>query len=229
MRHLGSSTIRAQVVNVEFSNAAMLLTEIRANQNRKDFLPSELVAMASVIKAAEEELAHERMREGGKKGKPGKGASPDAPFQKSKDRAADRVARALGTSASHLQRSTYIHANGIHALTEAHDAGKIGDMSAYKIAKLPEVEQEQVLQEKLNPSAPAPKEAEPSKPTKVKGSQKNLESVDFTYSAASLEGKILGLLIRMREVVGQPCAVEALTTIRREVDELLVLATNKRK
>jgi ParB-like chromosome segregation protein Spo0J len=102
---LGWETIPARVVDLDDPLGA----EIDENRERKDFLPSEKVALSYAIRAREEAKAQARLQASGKKygrGKIGSGNLPDPIEDQGQVR--DKTAKDLGWSAHTLERATFV-------------------------------------------------------------------------------------------------------------------------
>ena len=87
-QQLGWTEISVNVVDL----AAVRRGELAENRHRKDFTPSELVAIGAEVEHDERELAKEREREGGRRKGSGKLPDPD------KGNTRDKVAEHLGIS-----------------------------------------------------------------------------------------------------------------------------------
>jgi N6-adenosine-specific RNA methylase IME4/ParB-like chromosome segregation protein Spo0J len=92
-RQLGWTDVPVHVVDID----AIVRGELAENAYRKDFTPSELVAIAATVEQRERELARQRMSEGGKVGK------LSTPSDAGKTR--DRIAAPLGVSGRTLERA----------------------------------------------------------------------------------------------------------------------------
>jgi hypothetical protein len=92
-RLLGWPDVPVHVVDID----AIARGELAENVHRKDFTPSEMVAIAATVEDRERELARHRMGEGGKVGK------LSTPSDAGKTR--DKVAAPLGISGKTLQRA----------------------------------------------------------------------------------------------------------------------------
>jgi ParB-like chromosome segregation protein Spo0J len=98
-RGLGWEDIPARVLPLSSSEA--LQAQHDENQVRKDFLPSERVAIAETIRDRERAAAEDREREGGRLGGEGSGNLPDP----SRGRARDKVAQSVGWSGSTYEKA----------------------------------------------------------------------------------------------------------------------------
>ncbi|MBX7071953.1 MAG: hypothetical protein K1X71_02295 [Pirellulales bacterium] len=98
----------------------LLLAERDENTIRKDFLPSEAVAIGGALEVYERKKAKERQREGGKKGGESKGKALENFATPS--RATDKVAQAVGMS-----RPTYEKAKAVVEAAKA-DPKAFGDL-----------------------------------------------------------------------------------------------------
>ena len=115
-KHLEWESVPVRVVSLP----ALLLAERDENTIRKDFLPSEAVAIGGALEVYERKKAKERQREGGKKGGESKGKALENFATPS--RATDKMAQAVGMS-----RPTYEKAKAVVEAAKA-DPKAFGDL-----------------------------------------------------------------------------------------------------
>jgi ParB family chromosome partitioning protein len=92
-KRLRRDSVPVRVVDIE----AIVRGELAENAHRKDFTPSELVAIAGTVEARERELAKQRQAHGG----PRSGKLPE----RSKGDTRDRIAAPLGVSGRTLEKA----------------------------------------------------------------------------------------------------------------------------
>jgi ParB family chromosome partitioning protein len=113
---------------------SLLVGEHQENEIRKNFAPSERVAIG---KALEEELSKRR-------GRPAKNVDNCPPLPEGKTR--DIAAKSAGfDSGKTYERAKKVTASGSQKLVEAMDKGKVSIAAASKIASLPKSDQERVV------------------------------------------------------------------------------------
>jgi hypothetical protein len=131
-RRLGWKVIPAHVIDI----ASMLSGEIAENVIRKDFTPSERLAIAEAVEA---ELGERR-------GRPAENVRECGQLNKG-EKTEDIAAKAAGfKSADMMNRAKTVVAKGIPEVVEAMEKGEIAISTAAEVAKLPKAVQGQVAE-----------------------------------------------------------------------------------
>lgn len=201
-------------------SATDILTALRMereeNTCRKDFLPSELAALAALIQGQYKAEAKERQRAGGEKGRANQGSLACDPQTTSQttsgpSRARDQIAEALGVSGATLDRVKRVMSQGIPELVAAMDAGEIGMNRAATIAGLPQEEQAAALKAPKAPRPRAPKAPEAAPEAAPAGVFHN-----SGYSAYALGRQCCNAVKLM--LLSDPTLPEALDSVAAAID-----------
>jgi ParB family chromosome partitioning protein len=224
MKLLGREEIRCQILGHDFDDAEVAIIEWRENKDTKNFTPSEAVAAAALIEAAEKEKALDRKRAGGKGGLETCGHLTTS---SESGASRDKVAKAVGMSESTLRRAKIAVQTGIPEVAEAMDAGTISIASAAKIAKLPTEDQKSELEIIKDGARKERPKDEPQKPRKRGNPKVFAESGSYTVESLATEAigrirKMEGTLLLKPEV-----SIEWIDKVIRQCEQMKAKAVEK--
>jgi ParB-like chromosome segregation protein Spo0J len=180
MRSLGWETVPVTVIHTLADATDQLIAERDENTCRKDFVPSEILALGRQLEELERPKAADRQREGQEQGRVAQhsGLAPTEakPAKGPRTGTADIVGEALGVS-----RGTYQRLKTVDNATRHEDEG-VRDVALEQMAKLDAGETSprraaEVVIEKRKAAEPGPSEPEPEVipglPSKVYGRRPN--------------------------------------------------------
>lgn len=130
VKQLGMDKIKARFVNLD----SLLKGELAENELRKDFTPSERVAIGEAIESEVKAEADKRMKSGIE--------NPPENFPEGKGDARDLVAKATGFgNGKTYEQAKKVVQQAVPELVQAMDSGKASISAAALVAELPEPEQ----------------------------------------------------------------------------------------
>jgi hypothetical protein len=150
---MGEKEIPARILNVP----SLLEAELAENELRKDFTPTERVAIARAI---EEEIGN---RQGKRTDLELRIPVSEVQSKRTRDIAAEKAG--IGSGAQY-QRAKHVVDHGVPDLQQAMDDGSLSVKAAFEISKLPEEEQVQVLAQGPESAKQKAKEVRKSKSKK---------------------------------------------------------------
>ena len=157
---LGWETVPAVTIGNLADAAAYLRIERDENACRKDWTPSELVAVGKAIEKVERAESEKRRLTNLKQNK---GSTERESVPHSEGRTADKVGEALGVSGKTYEQAKRVVEEGTPELVEAMDEGKLSVKTAADVAKLPKATQRKVVKSD-KPKAEAKKHVKKAKP-----------------------------------------------------------------